>query len=223
MVWDGWKRSIFAPQNLVFMIKNIVFDFGGVIADISRTRAIKAFENLGLKDADSWLDKYHQKGIFLEVEDGRIDAAEFCSKLGELCGREISFAEARQGWLGFMVDAPTYRLEFLEELRKDYKLYVLSNTNAFVMSWARSTEFTALGKPLDDYFDKLYLSYQVGVVKPHREIFEIMMKDAGLNPAETLFVDDGAANIETARQLGFATLMPINGEDWREDLKAALK
>ena len=58
-------------------IKNVVFDFGGVIIDIDRDRAVKKFVEIGVKDADNLLDKYHQKGIFLEIEDGRIDAESF--------------------------------------------------------------------------------------------------------------------------------------------------
>ena len=50
------------------MIKNIVFDFGGVIADIDRDKAVQAFVKLGLKDAETRLDKYHQTGIFQELE-----------------------------------------------------------------------------------------------------------------------------------------------------------
>lgn len=59
------------------MIKNIVFDFGGVIAPISRDRAVEAFIRLGLTDADTRLDKYHQTGIFQQLEEGKIDANTF--------------------------------------------------------------------------------------------------------------------------------------------------
>lgn len=200
------------------MIKNLIFDFGGVIIDISRTNAVKRFQSIGVTNADEVLDKYHQKGIFLEVEDGRIDADEFCRKLSEMCGREISFDEAQYAWLGFMSDIPQYRLEYLLELRKKYRLYLLSNTNPFIMGWARSAGFTSAGRPLDDYMDKLYLSYQVGVVKPHREIFDYMIQDSGLIPEESVFIDDGTANIEMGASLGFRTMQPINGEDWRDKL-----
>lgn len=209
-------------QKLQIMIKNIIFDFGGVIVDISRTGAVKRFEELGLTNAEELLDKYHQKGIFLEVEDGKIGAEEFCTKLGELCGREISLEESKHAWLGFMTGIPLYRLEYLEELRKNYNLYLLSNTNPFIMSWARSEELSPLQKPLDSYFDKLYLSYQVGIVKPDKEIFEYLIKDAAINPAESIFVDDGKANVEMAQSLGFQTMQPINGEDWRQKLDAML-
>lgn len=46
------------------MIKNLIFDFGGVIAPISREQAVEAFRQLGVADADQRLDKYHQTGIF---------------------------------------------------------------------------------------------------------------------------------------------------------------
>ncbi|NDW13501.1 HAD family phosphatase [Bacteroides sp. 214] len=205
------------------MIKNLIFDFGGVIGDISRTSAVKAFEKVGVANADDLLDQYHQNGIFLEVEDGSISAEEFRAKLSALTGKEITMEEAKEAWMGFFTYVPVYRLEYLEKLRKQgYNLYILSNTNPFIMSWARSEDFSELGKPLDAYFDKLYLSYQLDVVKPHKEIFDILIND-GINPAESVFIDDGTANVEMGKQLGFFTLQPINGTDWTGDLDRLLQ
>ena len=67
------------------------------------------------------------------------------------------------------------------------------------MGWARSREFTSAGRPLDDYVDKIYASYEVKCVKPDRGIFEYMIKDAALNPSETVFVDDGASIISIGK------------------------
>lgn len=66
------------------MIKNIVFDFGGVIVDIDRDKAVQAFIKLGLADADTRLDKYHQTGIFQELEEGKLSADEFRRLLGDV-------------------------------------------------------------------------------------------------------------------------------------------
>lgn len=204
-------------------IKNIVFDFGGVIVNISRDAAVKKFIEIGVANADELLDAYHQKGAFLQVEDGTINAEEFRVILSELAGKELTFEQVKEGWLGFMLDVPQCRLDYLLELRKKYKLYILSNTNSFIMSWARSNDFTVAGRPLDDYFDKIYTSYELKSVKPDKTIFEYMINDAGLLPVETLFVDDGPANIKMAKELGMMTFQPINGEDWRDDLTALLK
>lgn len=204
------------------MIKNIVFDFGGVIADISRNQAVQAFIELGLKDADTRLDKYHQTGIFQELEEGKLSADAYREELGRLCGRELTEAETRRAWLGFFVGVDSRKLEYLLELRKNYRVYILSNTNPFVMSWARSPEFSQAGKPLDDYCEKLYLSYQIGYTKPARQIFDFMVEDSGILPAETMFVDDGAANVGIGKELGFQIFQPANGSDWRGELSALL-
>lgn len=205
------------------MIKNLIFDFGGVIVDIDRDNAVKRFEALGVAHAEELLDKYHQRDIFLEVEDGRIDADEFCRKLGAYCGRDISFNEAKHAWLGYIVGDPQYRLNYIRTLRKEYKIYILSNTNPFVMSWARSADFTPSGKPLDHYVDKIYASYELNTVKPHKEIFEHLIRDAKLKPSESVFIDDGTSNVEMGKSLGFHVLQPINGEDWRDKLDRILQ
>ena len=108
-------------------------------------------------------------------------------------------------------------------LRKRYKLFVLSNTNPYVMDWACSPAFSSKGKPLSDYFDKLYLSYQIGVTKPDRQIFDFLIADTDILPSESLFIDDGAGNVQAARQLGFQTYCPRNGEDWRDALTVLLQ
>ena len=91
------------------------------------------------------------------------------------------------------------------------------------MSWACGPDFSSKKKPLNDYCDKLYLSYQVGHTKPAPEIFEFMVNDCNIIPSETLFVDDGASNIHIGKELGFETFQPKNGADWREEMTAILE
>lgn len=200
------------------MIKNVVFDFGGVIADIDRDQAVQAFIKLGLKDAETRLDKYHQTGIFQDLEEGKLSADGFRERLGELCGRKLTAEETKQAWLGFFSGVDVRKLDYMLELRKRYHVYILSNTNPYVMSWACSPEFSSRGKSLADYCDKLYLSYQIGCTKPEPEIFHFMLEDSGMIPSETLFVDDGASNIRVGKELGMHTFQPENGADWREEL-----
>jgi len=202
--------------KIVDNIKNIVFDFGGVIVDVSRTQAVKRFEEIGVDRADELLGVYKQDGIFLALEEGTLSRENFYAELRKPAGKNhITDEQIDYGWFGFILPIVQGRIDFLLELRKKYKLYLLSNTNPIIMGWARSSRFSPAGKPLDDYFDKLYLSYQLGVIKPDKRIFEKMIEDSGMNPAETLFVDDGQANIEAAAKLGFKTCRPKEGEDYR--------
>lgn len=199
-------------------IKNLVFDLGGVIVDLDIDRAIERFVEIGVADAGSMMDKYHQKGIFLEIEDGRLDAEEFCNKLSTFSRKKLTLEEVQYAWLGFIKDVPQYKLDFIRGLRSQFKVYLLSNTNPLVMSWARSNAFSRSGMPIEAYLDKVYASYEIGLVKPDKAIFEHMIEDASLIPSETLFIDDGIANINTANELGFHTYLAKNGMDWRNDI-----
>lgn len=205
------------------MIKNIVFDFGGVIADISRDKAVQAFFKIGLEDAEIRLDKYHQTGIFQELEEGKLSADEFREELSKLCSRALTKEEVQQAWMGFITGIDIRKLDYILELKKSYRIYILSNTNPYVMSWACSPQFSSQGKSLVDYCEKLYLSYQIGYTKPEPEIFNFMLRDSKIIPSETMFVDDGSVNIGIGKKLGFYTFQPQNGTDWREELTQLLK
>ena len=204
------------------MIKDIVFDFGGVLTTIDTERALQRFRDLGVEEPEQYINSYCQKGPFFELENGDIDAEEFCRRLGQICNREITFEQAKEAWLGFLVEIHTTLLEHLQTLRGSYRLSVLSNTNPFIQSWALTKDFTPVGKSLADYFDMLFFSYRMHCSKPSREIYCKMLADGGMRAEETLFVDDSTKNIEAAREVGIRTLLVENGEDWREKLSNAL-
>ena len=205
------------------MIKDIVFDFGGVLTTIDTNRALSRFEALGVNDPKEYINSYCQKGPFFELENGDIDAEEFCKALGKICNRDITYEEAKHAWCGFITEVHTEYLEFLQQLRAHYRLSVLSNTNPFIQSWARSPQFTPCSKSLDDYFDILFLSYQMKASKPGDEIYRKMLTAGSMIPEETLFIDDSDKNLEVAAQNGIKTLKVENGEDWREKLMEYLE
>ena len=74
--------------------------------------------------------------------------------------------------------------------------------------------FTADGKTMDDYFDAVYLSYELHELKPSEAIFRKMIAASGMIPEETLFIDDGQKNVDAAQALGFSVYMPAYGEDF---------
>lgn len=206
------------------MIKNIVFDFGGVIFNLSYEGALASFTAIGLPDAAHALDRYHQRGIFEELESGRMSADDFRAELSKMCGRELTHDEVLQAWLGY-VGGPVdeVRLAYLDELRaRGYRTFLLSNTNPFVQSWAESTAFSQEGRPLSSFLEKCYTSYEVGIMKPDPAIFRHMLEDASLTPSETLFLDDSRANIDAAAALGIQTLLVENNADWRKALDQRL-
>lgn len=205
------------------VIKNIVFDLGGVIMTLDPAEALRRFKALGLSDAERYLDAYTQSGIFGNLEEGKITAEDFRSKLSSLTGHELTFDECKHAWLGYRKDVPQRNLDLLKELRaKDYRLILLSNTNPFMMDWALSSEFDGKGSSLNDYFDALYLSYRLGIMKPASDFFRQVLDNENILPEETLFVDDGPRNVEAAGKLGFITMCPDNGSDWTGELRSLL-
>lgn len=205
------------------VIKNIVFDLGGVIMTLDPAEALRRFKALGLSDAERYLDSYTQSGIFGNLEEGKITAENFRSKLSSLTGHELTFDECRHAWLGYRKDVPQRNLDLLKELRaKGYRLILLSNTNPFMMDWALSSEFDGKGSSLNDYFDALYLSYRLGIMKPAPDFFRQVLDNENILPEETLFVDDGPRNVEAAGKLGFITMCPDNGSDWTGELRSLL-
>jgi putative hydrolase of the HAD superfamily len=197
-------------------IKNIIFDLGGVIVDLDITRSIQRFEELGIDNIREILDPYEQRGVFLELERGELDPPAFCRALSRYAGRELSGKEVEGAWMGFIVDIPQYKLDYILELREKHAVYLLSNTNPFIFEWAQTCAFSPAGLPITRYFDATYVSYKIGITKPDPRIFEHLLKDAGIAAAETLFVDDGERNVAVARSLGMQAYQPQNGEDWRE-------
>ncbi len=205
------------------MIKNLIFDLGGVIMTIDQNEALRRFKELGVADIERRLDPYTQTGIFGDVEEGKVAAEEFRVELSRIVGRTLSFDDCKYGWLGYRKEVPQRNLDTLKRLRGEgYRLILLSNTNPFMMSWALTKDFDGGTSSLEDYFDALYLSYRLGVMKPDAKFFQAVIDNEHILPEESLFVDDGPRNIEAARKLGFNTMRPKNGEDWTRALMEML-
>lgn len=200
-------------------VKNIVFDFGGVVVTLDHQQAVKRFKDLGLKDADQKLDPYTQGDIFGDLEKGKITAEEFIEQLSQQCGRQLTREECAHAWLGYCKEVPRRNLKALRKLKEEgYRLILLSNTNPFMMEWAESGDFDGEGNSVNSYFDAVYTSYREGVMKPDPAFFRIVMMKEGIMPCNTLFLDDGPRNVAAASQLGIATYCPENGSDWTKEI-----
>lgn len=201
------------------MIRNILFDLGGVIMTIDQPQAVRRFKEIGLSDAEQRLDPYTQKGIFGELEEGKIGAETFRLELGKIIGREVSHDECLYAWRGYCKEVPARNLVALRKLRSEgYRLILLSNTNPFMMEWAMSSSFDGMGNSIDSYFDLSFRSYECGMMKPSRAFFQHVLDKSGIVAEETLFLDDGKANVDSASELGIKTFLTTNGEDWTNEI-----
>lgn len=188
-------------------IKNIIFDLGGVILNLDNKRTEDAFTSLGVKDIRSYFGLGHAASFFKEYEMGRISDRQFIDSIRELTGLSVSDASIVDSWNALLLDFPAERFQLLTQLRKSYRLFLFSNTNAIHMTaFQKIYVETFGGGSLEDHFEKTYYSHLLGMRKPDRASFEYILKENQLNAAETMFVDDAIVNVEGAEQAGLRGL-----------------
>ena len=195
-------------------ITTIIFDFGGVLINLDLDRCIKQFKSLGVQNFEENLSNFGQKGFFLQFEKGEIGVPEFCENVRKLAALPLTDQQIIDAWCLFLVDIPDYKIELLLELKKKYRLLLLSNTNPLHIDISAVNEFARFGLKVEDVFDKCYYSYEMKMAKPDAEIFEALLTDAGVKPEECLFLDDGQKNIDQATKLGIQSYLV----DVKEDL-----
>ena len=203
--------------------RHIVFDLGGVVFRLDKMIAIRRFKEIGVTRVEEFLDDYAQKGIFGDLEAGILTAEQYRDELSRIVGKPLTMEQLEYAWTGYAAELYQRNFDALLHLRQEgFPVALLSNTNPFMMRWARSNAFDGNGHGLDYYFDRLYLSYEMRMMKPAPEIFEAMIEGEGTEPGNILFIDDSARNCQAAAALGIQTLNPDNGGDWRPDVYSFL-
>ena len=188
-------------------IKNIIFDLGGVILNLDNKRTEDAFTSLGVKDFRSYFGHGHASDFFREYEVGGISDRQFIDSIRQLTGISVPDEAIVDGWNALLLDFPPERLQLLKQLRKSYRLFLFSNTNALHLAALQKTYIDAFGGgSLEDHFEKTYYSHLLGMRKPDKESFEYILRENQLSAGETMFVDDAIINVEGAEQVGLRGL-----------------
>ncbi len=187
-------------------IENIIFDFGGVIIDIDPLLTIKEFEKLGFHDIEKLKSKdFYQKVIF-KFEKGIDTPAVFRDKLRKYLQMDLADQQLDDAWNALLYDIPEERIRIIEQVKKHYPIYLLSNSNEIHYDlFVRDLQLRFGYHEFDKLFDKAYFSFDLHLAKPHVEIFEFIINQHQLNPEKTLFIDDRIENIEGAHKSGLKT------------------
>lgn len=197
------------------MIKNLLIDLGGVIMDIRRPDCVEAFKALGFDTVGDYLTDFAQRGPFEALEEGRISPAEFRAALRGMMPGGVTDEQIDAAFMKFLVGIPVSRLRELRRLRgMGLHLFILSNTNPIMWHGKILADFRREGLEVGDYFDGVLTSFEAGVQKPDPRIFEIAARRFGIDPGETLFIDDSQRNLDSAAGLGFLTLLVAPGEEF---------
>ncbi|MDB5030102.1 HAD family phosphatase [Mucilaginibacter sp.] len=190
-------------------IKNIIFDYGNVIFHIDFSKVAEAWKKLGITNADEFYGHRKQDDVFNALERGEISNAVFRDRIRELAHKpELTDEQIDGAWNSIFVGIPKGNHELLLQLKAKYRTFLLSNINAIHYDYVH--DYLQREYNMNDnsrLFDKTYYSHLVGKRKPDVEIFEQVIHENNLNPAETLFIDDSPQHLETARKLGLQTYL----------------
>ncbi len=195
------------------MIKNIIFDLGGVLLDLDIQGSMHQFEALGAKDLQKQIHKYGSQGIFGQLEHGEIDEDAFFEGLRTLLKEEVSNDELKSAWNIIIKDFPLYRMQMIDRLKDQYNLYVLSNTSILHANVFEGLFYERMGKEMQTVFKQIFYSHEMGISKPKPGIYQKLIQESGINPSETVFIDDSEANIHEALNHGIHGLYKPGEEE----------
>jgi len=199
------------------MIRNIIFDLGGVLIDIDFDRAINAFKEMGFSGFDKSFNKDFQVELFNNIDKGKTSTNELRDFIRRAVKKNLSDYDIDNAWNKILIGFPKERMQLLEKISENYRIFLLSNTNEIHYESYNNTIKKEFGKnSVSDYFEKAYYSHLIGLRKPDKEIFELVLNDNKLIPQETLFIDDSEYNITTPQTLGIKTLLLEKGKEIKD-------
>ena len=182
----------------------IIFDYGGIFIDIDYELTVKAFGELSKsKDVSSFYNKAKQVKFFSDFETGDISSNEFLSLLRKELALEASDDAVIAAWNAMLIRIRQERVDFLEDFSKTKRVFLLSNINQIHEDFL--DDYIAANPKMEGlygYFEKVYFSHKVGLRKPHREIFDLVIQENSLEKDRTLFIDDSSQHVEGAISAG---------------------
>jgi putative hydrolase of the HAD superfamily len=187
-------------------IKNIIFDLGGVILDIDENIVYKELEKTGINTSELAHSKEFMD-VFSKFDIGVYTATTFRKRMKALLGQEkMTDQKFDSIWNAMLLDIPRERIEAIEKVKKHYKIFLMSNSNVIHYDlYVRDLQLRFGYNEFDELFNKSYFSFAEHLEKPDPRFFELILDHEGLLPEETLFIDDTAENIKTAKSLGINT------------------
>lgn len=193
--------------------KNI--DLGNVLVKLNPDGCIGAFKAIGMGELVDSNPQSEGMKLMSKLGVGMITTEEFCEAARKLTGTDVTNEEIINAANKMLVEIPDEKKERLLQLKKaGYRLFLLSNT--IDVHWGYCVEhlFPYQNHGVEDYFEHCFLSQRMHLAKPDARIYEEVIRQANINPDETLFIDDLKENCEAAEKLGIHTFQNVKFDDW---------
>ena len=189
-------------------ISTLIFDFGGVIINL-KTETDWMQQDLFPNYHTESLIKLSASGFFNKWEEGKISAEEFLQQMQSIAiDKEITHEIIKQHWNAILKDIPVHRVELLKQLKQQYRLILLSNTNTIHVEAFEQYIIETFGENiLQTNFQTVYYSQEIGMRKPNREIYEFVLEQQGIHASEVIFFDDKEENLTEPKKSRWKTVL----------------
>lgn len=194
-------------------IRAIIFDIGRVLIRVDLSRAMAGLSrSIPLSPEELW-KALQNDPHWMGWQEGRISPRDWHLHITKRLGGTLSFEEFSEAWNRALDPEPMQSEEFLDGLAKKYRLAVLSNTDPIHMQYEEARY------PFFRHFPVRVYSYRVGASKPNPLIYREALKGCKVAAPEAVFIDDIAAYVEAARQLGMQGVVYQSPEQLATDLE----
>lgn len=198
-------------------IKNIIFDLGKVLLNLDFDASILAFQKLGLRKDVLDNQQAYSDPVFYELEVGKVTPEEFCSRVRNVLNNpDATDLQIEDAWYAMILDIPISRVKVVQELSKNYNVYLFSNTNQIHIERLHRKFKIEHGIDFPSLFVKDYYSHEIHERKPDLRSYQKVIELSGIKPEESIFIDDLEKNIIGARQTGLKTFWLKEGMEMTE-------
>ena len=178
---------------------NLIFDLGGVLYGIDFDRSVQALSEMAGGDRESEVYRSLREDDFWNAfESGALVAAVFRDRVRTRFGLDHGDSELDAAWNALLLGVLPDREAALEQLAKQHRIVLLSNTNRIHVQYLQGQ---CAG--LFSFMEKCFFSYEMGLRKPDPRIFKQVLAEMDWKPEDCLFVDDSVSNVRAAQELDF--------------------
>lgn len=194
--------------------KALIFDLGKVVFDLSFNRVFHSWANYSGRQFDDIKSKFQFDLFFDKFEKNEVSAQEFRANVLKRLNLKLTDEDFDNGWCNLYLDIYEDMDNLLTELKSNYKVVALTNTNVIHHKIWRVKYVETLR-----HFQKIFSSYEIETRKPERESYQIVLDYLKCKPAETIFLDDNLENIAGAKNLGITTVLVTSTEQMKHCLQ----
>ena len=178
-------------------IRAIVFDLGRVLIDVDPAETPRRWARALGGGEDQVVEALAGDTMYRRLERGQISVRQYHQHMMARLERSISYEDFLDGWNAMIGPVLPHVVSLLRTLSDSVRLVCLTNTNdAHAVKWRRT------GKDILSFFERVFVSHEMGARKPENECFQQVLDYLALEPGEVLVVDDKASNVEAAQRMG---------------------